>query len=384
MRPWGPWFAGLITALALRADATPPYFVGLDQAPGSVESWPSDISADGTIVLGGDATPGGTTHFLWTHALGRTPVPLVTNQWPEALSGDGTTVVGVDFTKAQAFRWSGVLGMEWLGSLTGEFGESWARAVSHDGQTVVGDASGVGIPTDAFRWTPAGMTGLAGGAVSEDLHVSATDTSADGTVIVGRLGTLEDLLAYRWTLGGPVEPLGRPAGTSRFTPSAISGDGHTIIGEADLSGGLGTVAVRWTRFRGFELLGDLPGSPVSSGAWGVDATGQVVVGIANLEPPFGDAFIWDRVHGMRDLEEHLVNDLGLDLDGWELRAGTGMSADGRTIVGQGIDPDGNFGIWVAYLPEPDFAARVGAGVVLVGLLGRRRPHGRASRATLHT
>jgi hypothetical protein len=62
--------------------------------------------------------------------------------------------------------------------------------------------------------------------------------------------------------------------------------------------------------------------------------------------PFGGttpaAFVWNPRDKMRSLQDVLVNDLGLGgvLAGWNLLSATGVSADGRTIVGYGFGPSG--------------------------------------------
>jgi hypothetical protein len=106
-------------------------------------------------------------------------------------------------------------------------------------------------------------------------------------------------------------------------------------------------------------LGFLPGSS-GSDARAVSADGSVVVGTSG-----GEAFIWDAGHGMRSLKQVLTDDFGLDLSLWNLLEATGISADGRTIVGDGFQGfDSNQRAWIAIIPEPGTAL-----LVIVGLLG---------------
>ena len=77
------------------------------------------------------------------------------------------------------------------------------------------------------------------------------------------------------------------------------------------------------------------------------------------------AFIWDSVHGMRDLRDVLVSDFGLDLTGWTLRSANDISADGTVIVGTGINPDGNPEAYRAVVPEPTSLTLLAFGASLV-------------------
>src|SRR5690606_15651917 len=52
------------------------------------------------------------------------------------------------------------------------------------------------------------------------------------------------------------------------------------------------------------------------------------------------AFIWDRIHGMRDLTALLEEEYGVDMGGWELDRAEDITPDGRFIVGQARSPAG--------------------------------------------
>ena len=59
------------------------------------------------------------------------------------------------------------------------------------------------------------------------------------------------------------------------------------------------------------------------------------------------AFLWTPSLGMVNLNEYLPT-VGVNLDGWTLIEATGLSVDGRTIVGQGNRGDG-YGAFAVYL-----------------------------------
>ena len=47
----------------------------------------------------------------------------------------------------------------------------------------------------------------------------------------------------------------------------------------------------------------------------------------------------------------LENVFGLDLGGWHLRHAYDISDDGKTIVGYGLNPDGNREAWIVYIGD---------------------------------
>jgi uncharacterized membrane protein len=117
-------------------------------------------------------------------------------------------------------------------------------------------------------------------------------------------------------------------------------------------------------------LGVLPGT-TSGRAEAVSDDGSLVFGTTGVATTNGPAFVWDAAHGMRNLEAVLTNDYGLNLAGWRISAVYDLSADNLTLVGNGVNPNGNFEGFVIALPEP---AALGALSMLAAsvLLRRRR------------
>ena len=124
-------------------------------------------------------------------------------------------------------------------------------------------------------------------------------------------------------------------------------------------------------------LGDLPGGEWISEAYGTTADGSIVVGFS------GDgsdeeraAFIWDEANGMRDLRRVLIDDYGMaELEDWLLTGAYGISADGTTIIGDGLAPSGAYQGWVVTIPEPGTAGLALLGTLIPTMLRPRRTRG---------
>jgi probable HAF family extracellular repeat protein len=178
--------------------------------------------------------------------------------------------------------------------------------------------------------------------------------SADGSVVVG-VGSQSagptGKKAFRWTQADGMVALGDlGGGNASSIGNAVSADGSVVVGD---SAHPNSEAFRWTQATGMVGLGAVPiGLASSSLATAVSADGTVVVG-GTIVTSAGEALIWDPSHGMRKLKDVLVQEYGLDLAGWALNFAHGVSADGRTIVGDGINPSGQQEAWIAVLGLPD-------------------------------
>jgi probable HAF family extracellular repeat protein len=382
--------AAAILGLAQAAGATST-FQGLGELPGSSSQslffggFARGISSDGSVVVGVSNSTAGDEAYRWSASGGMTGLGSLPAGVPGILgfvsgatdaSADGSVVVGIGSNTAsnlEAFRWTAGTGMVGLGDLPGGSSASAAQDVSGDGSTIVGE--GHSAPgTEAFRWTSGtGMVGLgdlAGGSFSS----SAAGISADGSVVVGSSASANSPSsseAFRWTSSTGMVGLGDLAGGSfGSSASGISPDGSIIVGRGISA--LGGEAFAWTASGGMIGLGVLAGY-TSSEAQAVSADGSIVVGLCT-ENTNGTtvAVIWDPVHGMRNLRDVLESDYGLDLTGWELDRAWDVSADGRSIVGAGVNPDGEFESWLAVLPEPG-SAELLLVFAVVALAARRLP-----------
>ena len=138
-------------------------------------------------------------------------------------------------------------------------------------------------------------------------------------------------------------------GIFRSVAMGVSADGSVVVGHGYSASG--REAFRWTSEGGIVGLGDLAGGSYHSSANGVSGDGLVVVGFG-ISASGQEAFIWDAASGMKSMQAFLEGQLGLDLTGWTLKLAFGVSTDGTTIVGYGINPDGFDEAYIAVIPGP--------------------------------
>jgi probable HAF family extracellular repeat protein len=116
-------------------------------------------------------------------------------------------------------------------------------------------------------------------------------------------------------------------GGSGASALAINSTGH-VVGQASTAGDTSTHAFLWSKSRGIQDLGLLPGGDTSV-AYGINAVGTVVGSAATIGPIGQHAFVWTKSTGMQDL-----NDLIPSGTGWLLVQAAGINKSGQ-IVGWG-------------------------------------------------
>jgi uncharacterized membrane protein len=310
------------------ARAKQPFFMGL-----GIGTDPEDISADGSVIVGDIPRQ---SSFRWSRKTGMTPI---SGQYgSENVSADGSTIVIAAGTQ---YRWK---------SDTGLVPVPLASGVSGDGSILVGTLLNqmTGL-VQAARWTEASglkFLDLPGG------ETYAWDISADGSVILCESSAG---IPFIWGADDGVVLLDLPSPLNTDgTFIKISDNGMVVVsiigsGISDRRG------IRWTKETGVVEVGRLPDGPWMS-ATGVSADGSIIVGNSQNVSPQRPA-IWDAIHGPRYLDNILVKELGLgnDFAGWNNLFAYGVSGDGRTIIGRGINPNGIAEGWIAHLgavPEP--------------------------------
>lgn len=340
-----------------RAHAAIISFQGLGFLPGATQSSVAfDISADGSTVVGYSSEQSGTAHaFRWSAATGMVPVLAGgSNNFAVGVSHDGSVIAGnlYDAVAREAFRWSAATGTVGIGELPGGPSFSDAKEISRDGTTIVGESDSAS-GREAFKWTFA--TGIVGlgvlGAVEE--------VNSDGSVIVGSYNRGNGTVAYRWTSQtGRVDLIAPPSSPSSRA-LGVSADGNTIVGTYFIDNHY--EPMRWTADSGMVSLGGLPGfEAFGSMANAISEEGTIVGYSFSSKKGYFEAVVWDSTHGIQSLTDMLI-DYGIR--DWELDQADAISADGRTIVGNGYNrSSGRREAWVLTIPEPTAATLLICGV----------------------
>lgn len=340
--------------------------------------------------------------------------PFAPSSSAAGISGDGLVAVG-DSGPPVAYRWTSGIGMTGLGTLPGLF-HSNAIAASFDGGVIAGSYTFSSGESRSFRWTTGGgmaeITGFPTGTgghgalgVSDDglviagtyldsvgfrhayhhtaamgvtpipplsaafVETRTTGISRDGTNVVGYAANdVGNFEAFRYTIGAaaPVGLGDLSGGTFRSEAYGANTAGDVIVGMSESTSGL--EAFRWAP-GGMTGLGDLPGGLFDSRALAVSADGSVIVGYGNGALGYR-AMYWTAATGMVDLHGYLSSLGATGLAGWELFEASGVSADGMTITGSGIDPTGAAQSWIATVPGPGVGSII-AGALLLAARRRR-------------
>lgn len=339
---------GSIGAAAHGEDA---FFAGVGDLPGGNHfSFAFGVSSTGDYVVGYSRSAQGDEAYRWSMAtgmqgLGDIPDGLF-GSYARGVSADGNYIVGrgQSHLGLVAMRWTPTSGplphYDLFASIPGH-----AYAVSADALVTCGEANHSDNGIEAFRWTANELEWLG--------HIDGTGTQSaaigmndDGSVVVGydiHAGKKE---AFLHTADRGMVGLGDLAGGA-FASLAFdaSADGAIIVGDGKTAAG--DAAFRWTQATGMTQLPCLDGTlDCLSAARGISSDGSRIVGHVD---GYMTAVMWTDA-GARSIADILTNDYGIQLDGWQLSTAEGISADGATIIGNGISPSGQPEGWVAVIP----------------------------------
>jgi hypothetical protein len=333
-------------------------------------SWASAVSGDGTIVAGSfDVGASGSQPALWTSVLGRQTIGSTPAEWQGSASDitrDGTTVLAnypcficqfsipVPHPPSGQAVWSQSTGL----SFTHPF-DTVVKAFSPDNQTLLGAFQFIrGASIQPAYRTP-GQDWISLGTLSDinNLHAGyVTGSSADNSAMVGffEFGSSSQI-AFRWTATNGLQKFSFPAEVTKSIAVAISDDGTTVAGTAELNGV--NQVFRWTESGGMQFLGYPAFGPVMSSdgfilAWSAAARSTVVGSSTD------QAYVWDAQNGVRLLQT-ILEQSGASVTNFELNYVVDISRDGTTFVGRGTRgyTEGQGPLGMAYIatvliPEP--------------------------------
>lgn len=205
----------------------------------------SGVSRDGSTVVGSvrrsrvtDPSNPSREPFVWTAADGFTALgTLSTDRFDTAdasdLSADGSVIVGTSDTpdNRRGFRWTASTGMVDLGTLpSGD--ESGASAVSADGSVVAGRATTADpfVAGQMGRWTEAEGWRTLIDPMDFVLNAQAQGISPDGEYLVGSDDNVSQ--AVIWSEAEGLVQLPSPAGFSAFSAELVLDGAAVVIGSA--------------------------------------------------------------------------------------------------------------------------------------------------------
>lgn len=345
-----------------------PSFAGIGDLPGGdTKSWANDVSADGSIIVGGSTGPTGRQAVRWQdgllESLPVTPEYAGRVTVAKSISPDGTVIVGRASDNAaahDALRWEGA-NVSFLGRFPDHVdAPNWANAASEGGGIIVGWEMG-----EAFVWhegnaVPSRLGTWPGGGS----YTVSNDISPDGHVIVGAGGSDKPSEAFNFkafimrdgntTVLDVLGIANNDVNEASSFANAITPDGKVVVGASSYAGADERHEYQPFRWKDGEMTGlGFPSGHSDGEARDVSADGAIVVGYSQPDGATtaseARAFIWTEAAGMRNLKKVLETEHGLDLAGWTLTTAAAISHDGAVIVGDGISPSGANEGWRAVL-----------------------------------
>jgi len=313
------------------------------------------ISDDGRVVVSLVYEPGfidgAVPRYVARWLPGSDPqiiTPVLESLYPAVgISADGSVILG------DRWRWTAASGYQDLLSLLVDERGFWTSlffGLSDDAQVYAGIRGIYPDPGDMFTLRPSTgqRTVLARPAQVPTGYFYFNTISGNGQVVAGSARQIptgpgqSDGYAPVIIRNG-VPRLIAPVATSNFQGvTDLSFDGSVAVGVIAQSFQL--KAFRWTSAGGIEILDEgAPGDFGSSYSRAVNRDATVVVGEYLQFGTAGTrAWIWRVGEGFRDLQDELETIYGLGgvLSGWQLLVATDVSGDGKSIVGQGRNPQG--------------------------------------------
>ncbi len=387
------WKWMLVVALVITANgARGAEFQGIGDLPGGpFRSSARAISPDGTTVVGASFSELSPTNLgeaiIWTkengiEGIGKalTPVPPIDDRVTSvagSVNQDGSMVGGFvglvtnigSLIRNDPFVWKEDEGPVRVGldSVPNGYRVTGVHEMSRDGSVLVGPAtrplgSNKVIPVVPYIWTEADGVRLLGALQQKNTQSFPAHMTYDGHTIVGtssgtNLEGVRESEGWIWTRQTGMRGIGDlPGGRVDSKANDVSADGRVVVGEGHSNEG--TQPILWTESTGMLRLRQSNREKILGRANVISSDGKTVYGRGAYFQGEIQVFVWDAVYGARPFQNYLIEQHGLGeaLEGWRIVSVHGVSEDGRTLIGNGINPSGNDEGWVAVLddlPEPE-------------------------------
>ncbi|ANM30785.1 hypothetical protein ABI59_16175 [Acidobacteria bacterium Mor1] len=342
-----------MTALALAAG--PALAGGTFTRMGTPDTLAIGISDDGNTVVG-QLFFG--PNFVWTRGEGVEVIGGGCSSGQVAVSGDGNTIVGCNVDSEG--RWNAALYLgdsDWqdLGSVPGaercDAFLSGAWDLTTDGTEMVGLAW---LGGEQRCRAHGGLWDLVAGGPATDLgslvegrSSRANGISGDGEVIVGWSDSqFGSRLGAKWINGVP-EYIMTEDGKFVGEAEAVNSDGTVIVGQ-NFEFGDSRFSWRWREGEGFTKFGatetvNATGGLAITGTFAGDMSedGSVVVGFTFIQNS-RRSMIYTDENGQETFGGFLKRNGIYDALDWDIQAVSGVTPDGKTFTGYGVNPDGFF------------------------------------------
>lgn len=332
-----------ILALTAGALAAPPAYYNL-----GANRFVSGLSADGTVAA---AYVSSGAFYRWTPGGGIVSIDGVASAGQAKVSHDGTRICGMTLnpiTNLREMSYYDSTTATWtgLGGIGGSSGSETSSGwgISGDGQSVVGLGWVSAASAHAIHWRNGLMTDLGSTVAGRSTRANAADY--DGSVIVGWQDSATGFRQAAVWNNGVQTLIFDNANNPVSEASAVDAAGYYVTG----IGTSGQQAWRWNPDTGHEPLGTL-GIPGGRGyGTGITADGQTIVGFERpFGPPLtGQGFLWRQGVGLVNLTTYALSK-GVPLPGGTVLAlPLAISADGSTVAGMTSAGNG----FVVVFPEP--------------------------------
>ncbi|MEP7051808.1 MAG: hypothetical protein ABJB12_15700 [Pseudomonadota bacterium] len=309
-------------------------FQGIGVPSGDSQSFANNVSHDGTIVVGyssvGSTSP---QHSLrWVNGV-LTGIPYSAGASCVATAADANgVVVGrcYDGSSDSSYQYvNGTLTAISLAPNTGDIAD-----ISKDGKVSVGLAI---VASNSSQQAFHRVNGSVSLLPKIDTDWSrALGVSGDGSVIVG-----EEYIFFHvgwfWSAATGTKQLAQSAaGFSNYYGTDVSTDGKVIVGYSNDG-----YAIRWSG-ASYAQYQTTPSSAYAA----TNQDGTASVGTLTIAANTTVAAIWDANGNVHQVTDYLTNS---NLSGWTLTEATGISDDGKVVVGNGLYGGQSQG-WIAHLP----------------------------------